>query len=99
MKQSEEDVISALKLIATESINLNEEAFYHMFNHAGIVGAVKDIVYLMFVNKVDMYSEKDDDVFAAISLVREFCQELDKYGEVRYDVKFDSDEYIKSLKK
>lgn len=95
MKQSKEDVISALELIATKSLNIKEKAFYHMFNHSGIVGAVKDIVYLMFVNKKETYTETDDMIYEAMLLVREYCGELDKYGEVHFDIKYGGEEYNK----
>ena len=94
MNCTKNDVVSALKFIATKSLKLKEEAFDAMLKYDGITKTSKDIIYLMFVNDTEKKT-KDEYIIICIYIVKEYCKELQKYGEVHYEVEFESEQYFK----
>ena len=74
MNCTKNDVVSALKHIATKSHKIKEEAFDAMFKHSGIIETSKNIIYLMFVNETEKKT-KDEHIKICIYIVKEYCKE------------------------
>lgn len=65
-----------------------ERATELLLVNVGLNSTVKELTCKMFVENKQQYFEKDDDVYEAISLIREYCQEMLKNGEVNFDVPY-----------
>ena len=67
----------------------------NIFNHPtelkiqlfGLFETVKNLSYQMFIINYNQYFEKDDNVFQAVNLLREYCIEMKEYGEVKFNDK------------
>lgn len=70
-------------IIVGKSLGM-ERATELLLVNVGLHSTVKELIYKMFVENKQHYFEKDDDVFQAISLIREYCQEMSKNGEVKF---------------
>jgi uncharacterized protein YpmS len=86
MKESKKQLEKAIVILA-ESLNM-KEATELLLIKVGIHSTVKELTYKMFVENRQQYFEKDDKVFEAISLIRKYCQEMSKNGEVNFDVPY-----------
>lgn len=86
MKESKKELEKAI-IIVGKSLGM-ERATELLLVNVGLHSTVKELTYKMFVNNKQQYFEKDDDVFEAISLIREYCQEMSKNGEVNFDVPY-----------
>ena len=98
MKQSQDQVKKAI-LVIGKYLNgeMGEKCYKGIMDspNGHLPEMVKIVVYDLFTNKIEQYYVKEDEVFEAITLVREYAIELQKQGFVKFDEPFDSDEYIK----
>lgn len=83
MKESKKQLERAI-LIVGESLNMKETAELLLIN-VGVYSTIKELTYKMFVENRQQYFEKDDNVFESISLIRKYCREMSKNGEVNFD--------------
>ena len=86
MKESKKQLETAIVIVG-ESLNM-KEATELLLITAGVNSIVKELTYKMFIENRQHYFEKDDNVFEAISLIRTYCQEMSKNGEVNFDVPY-----------
>jgi hypothetical protein len=83
MKQTKKQLEEAI-LIVGDSLNMKDITEILLVN-VGIHSTIKELSYKMFVENKQQYFEKDDNVFEAISLIRKYCQEMSKNGEVEFE--------------
>lgn len=86
MKESKKQLEKAIVTVG-ESLNMKEATELLLVN-VGVYSTVKELTYKMFVENRQQYFEKNDNVFEAISLIRTYCQEMSKNGEVNFDVPY-----------
>lgn len=86
MKESKKQLEKAIVTVG-ESLNM-KEATESLLISAGLHSTIRELTYKLFVEDRQQYFEKDDSVFYAISLIRAYCQEMTKYGEVNFDVPY-----------
>lgn len=86
MKNSKKQLENAI-IIVGESLNMKEATEILLVN-VGINSTIRELTYKMFTENKQQYFEKDDNVFEAISLIREYCKEIAKNGEVKFDVPY-----------
>jgi hypothetical protein len=86
MKESKKQLETAIVIVG-ESLKMKEATELLLIN-VGVYSTVKELTYKMFVENRQQYFEKDDNVFEAISLIRTYCQEMSKNGEVNFDVPY-----------
>ncbi len=86
MKESKKQLEEAVVIVG-ESLNMKEATELLLIN-VGVYSTIKELTYQMFVEDRQQYFEEDDNIFGAMSLIREYCQEMSKNGQVNFDVKF-----------
>jgi hypothetical protein len=86
MKESKKELEKAI-IILGESLNMKEATEILLIN-VGVHSTIKKLIYKMFTLNRQQYFEKDDKVFDSISLIRKYCEEMSKNGEVNFDVPF-----------
>ena len=86
MKESKKELEKAI-IIVGESLNI-KEATEQLLINVGIYSTIRELTYIMFTQNRQQYFEKDDKVFDSISLIRKYCEEMSKNGEVNFDVPF-----------
>lgn len=86
MKESKKELEKAI-IILGESLNMKEATEILLIN-VGVHSTIKELTYKMFTLNRQQYFEKDDKVFDSISLIRKYCEEMSKNGEVNFDVPF-----------
>lgn len=86
MKESKQDLERAIITVG-KSLGI-ERATELLLVNVGPHSTVKELTYKMFVENKQQYFETDDDVFDAISLIRKYCQEMSKNGEVNFDAPY-----------
>ena len=86
MKESKKELEKSIVIVG-ESLNMKEATEILLIN-VGVHSTIRELTYKMFTINRQQYFEKDDDVFEAISLIREYCQEMSKNGEVNFDVPY-----------
>lgn len=86
MKESKKELENAIITVG-KSLGMGR-ATELLLTNVGLHSTVKELAYKMFVENKQQYFEKNDDVFEAISLIREYCQEMSKNGEVNFDVPY-----------
>lgn len=82
MKETKKQLEDAIVIVA-DSLNMKDAVELLLIN-VGIYSTVKELVFKMFVEDKQSYFEKDDNVFEAISLIRKYCQEMSRDGEVNF---------------
>jgi hypothetical protein len=55
--------------------------------NVGMYSTIKELIYKMFVLDRQPYLEKDDRVFEAMTLIKKYCQEMGRNGEVIFSQK------------
>jgi hypothetical protein len=85
MKESREQVEAAIILLG-ESLDIKTSAELLLIN-VGIHSTIKELIYKMFVLDRQPYFEKDDRVFEAMTLIKKYCQEMGRNGEVIFSQK------------
>jgi hypothetical protein len=85
MKESREQVEAAIILVG-ESLNMKIATELLLIN-SGIHSTIKQLIYIMFVLDRQPYLEKDDRVFDAMTLIKKYCQEMGRNGEVIFSQK------------
>lgn len=83
MKESKKELEKAI--IIGESLNM-KVAIEILLVNVGIHSTIRELTYKMFTLNRQQYFEKDDKVFDSISLIRKYCEEMSKNGEVNFDV-------------
>jgi hypothetical protein len=96
MKESQKQVRDAV-LIMGKALDI-EKITELLLSNVGMQTTIKELMYKAFLKNWHDYFEKDDKVFYATQLVREYCNEYEREGEVKFDVPFDNDLYIKTQK-
>lgn len=86
MKESKKQLEKAIVIVG-ESLNMKEATELLLIN-VGVHSTIKELTYKMFVENRQQYFEKDNNVYEAISLIRNYCQEMAKNGEVNFDVPY-----------
>ncbi len=86
MKESKKELEKAIIEVG-KSLNMGKSTELLLIN-VGVHSTVKELTYQMFVQNKQQYFEKDNNVFEAISLIRKYCQEMSKNGEVNFDVPY-----------
>lgn len=86
MNESKKQLEKAIITIA-KSLGMETPTELLLVN-VGLHSTIKELTYKMFVENHHQYFEKNNDVFEAISLIREYCQEMSKNGEVNFDVPY-----------
>jgi len=86
MKESKKELEKAIIEVG-KSLNMGR-ATELLLTNVGVHSTVKELTYQMFVQNKQQYFEKDDNVFEGISLIRTYCQEMAKNGEVNFDVPY-----------
>jgi 5,10-methylene-tetrahydrofolate dehydrogenase/methenyl tetrahydrofolate cyclohydrolase len=86
MKESKKELEKAI-IIVGESLGM-EKATELLLKNVGLHSTIKELTYVMFVRNKQQYFEQDDAVFEAISLIRNYCEEMSKNGEVNFDVPY-----------
>lgn len=86
MKESKKELEKAIVIVG-ESLNMKEATEILLIN-VGVHSAIRELTYKMFTLNRQQYFEKDDKVFDSISLIRKYCEEMSKNGEVNFDVPF-----------
>jgi hypothetical protein len=86
MKESKKELEKAI-LIVGESLKLKVNTELMLIN-LGSYTTIKELVYQMFIQDRQQYFEKNDNVFEAISLIKKYCQEMSKNGEVNFEVPY-----------
>lgn len=86
MKESKKVLENAIITVG-KSLEM-ERATELLLTNVGVDSTVKELTYKMFTENRQQYFEKDDDVFEAICLIRKYCQEMSKNGEVNFDVPY-----------
>jgi hypothetical protein len=86
MKESKKELEKAI-IIVGESLNIKEATEILLVN-VGVHSTIRELTYKMFTLNRQQYLEKDDKVFDSISLIRKYCEEMSKNGEVNFDVPF-----------
>jgi hypothetical protein len=86
MKESKKELEKAIVIVG-ESLNMKEATELLLIN-VGIHSTIRELTYKMFTLNRQQYFEKDDKVFYSISLIRKYCEEMSKNGEVNFDVPF-----------
>jgi 5,10-methylene-tetrahydrofolate dehydrogenase/methenyl tetrahydrofolate cyclohydrolase len=86
MKESKKELEKAIIAVG-ESLGMKKPIELLLIN-VGVHSTVKELTYQMFVQNKQQYFEKDDTVFEAISLIRKYCEEMSKNGEVNFDVPY-----------
>lgn len=86
MKQSKKELEKAIVAVG-KSLDM-ETSTIILLNNIGVYSTIKELTYKMFTENKQQYFEKDEDIFEAISLIREYCQEMSKKGEVSFDVPY-----------
>ena len=84
MKESKKELEKAIITVG-KSLEM-EKSIELLLVNIGVYSTIKELTYQMFVQNKQQYFEKDDDVFEAISLIREYSKEMSKNGEVNFDV-------------
>ncbi len=85
MKHSSEDLKKAC-LIVGESIGI-EKQIPLLLHNVGLYSTIQRIVFTMFVKDKQQYLETDDNVYNAIQMIKEYCNEMTLNGEVIFDFK------------
>ena len=86
MKESKKELEKAIVIVG-ESLNMKEAAELLLVN-VGVYSTIRELTYKMFTENKQQYFEKDDNVFSSISLIRKYCEEMSKNGEVNFDVPY-----------
>lgn len=86
MKESKKELEKAIGIVG-ESLNMKEATEMLLIN-VGVHSTIRELTYKMFTLNRQQYFEKDDKVFDSISLIRKYCEEMSKNGEVNFDVPF-----------
>lgn len=86
MKESKKELEKAI-IVVGKSLFM-EKPTELLLKNVGVHSTVKELTYQMFVQNKQQYFENDDAVFEAISLIRKYCEEMSKNGEVNFDVPF-----------
>ena len=86
MKESKKELEKAI-IVVGKSLGM-ESPTELLLKNVGAHSTVKELTYQMFVQNKQQYFEKDDVVFEAISLIRKYCEEMSKNGEVNFDVPY-----------
>lgn len=86
MKESKKQLEKAI-IIVGESLNMKEATEMLLIN-VGAHSTIRELTYKMFTLNRQQYFEKDDAVYEAISLIRKYCEEMSKNGEVDFDVPY-----------
>lgn len=86
MKESKKELEKAIVIVG-ESLNMKEATELLLIN-AGVHSTIRELTFKMFTLNRQQYFEKDDKVFDSISLIRKYCEEMSKNGEVNFDVPF-----------
>lgn len=84
MKQSKQELEQAIIKVG-ESLNM-KEATVLLLNNVGIHSTIRELTFKMFTLDKQPYFEQDDDIFNSITLIREYCIEMLKNGEVSFSV-------------
>jgi len=74
-------------VIVGESLNI-KDATEELLINVGVYSTIRELIFKMFVLNKQDYFEKDDTVFKSIQLIRLYCLEMSKNGEVNFDVPF-----------
>jgi hypothetical protein len=85
MKESREQVEAAIILVG-ESLDMKTATELLLIN-VGMYSTIKELIYKMFVLDRQPYLEKDDRVFEAMTLIKKYCQEMGRNGEVIFSQK------------
>ncbi len=86
MKESKTELIKAI-IIVGKSLEI-KEATEFLIPNMGIYATIKELIYKMFTENRQQYFEQNDTIFEAISLMRKYCVEMSKHGEVNFDVPY-----------
>lgn len=86
MKESKIQLEKAIVIVG-ESLDMKEATELLLLN-VGAYSTIKEITFKMFTLNKQQYFETDDNVFNAISLIRSYCEEMLKNGEVTFDVPY-----------
>ena len=86
MKQSKQEVESAVIRVG-DSLDIGSSV-RELLKNTGIHQTIKEVVYKAFVvNKME-YFETNEDTFEAYQIIRAFCKETAKNGEVVFNVPY-----------
>jgi len=86
MKESKKELENAIIVIG-ESLGM-KTATELLLTNVGVHSTIKELTYKMFVECKQQYFETDDNVFNAITMIRSYCKEMSKNGEVNFDTKY-----------
>lgn len=86
MRQSIKELENAIVVVGT-SLNMGE-ATKLLLVKAGHYSTIRELLFKLFTENRQDYFEKDDNVYQAIQLIRTYCQEMSKNGEVKFDVPY-----------
>ena len=99
MKNSKQELKDAIMTIGKHISEDSGKSYVTLMESSDISlpRMVEFVSHDLFVNHIEQYFVKDQDVFDAISMVRKYCIELKKNGSVEFNEEFDSDKYMASL--
>lgn len=80
MKESKKQVEQAIMVVA-KSLDIEEVVDLLLVN-VGIYSTIRELVLKLFTENRQDYFERDDVVYEAIQLIRKYCQEASKNGEI-----------------
>lgn len=85
--QESQNQLKAAIIIVGESLNMKEATELYLHN-VGVYSTIRELTYKMFIEDKQQYFEADDRVFEAVSLIRKYCREMSKNGEVNFDAPY-----------
>lgn len=83
MKASSEEVRKAIIKFG-EVLNM-ELSTPILLKNVGFYSTIKELTMVAFTQNYSDYFEKDNETFNAIKLIKEYCREMYKNGEVNFD--------------
>lgn len=86
MKESKKQVEEAL-IIVGESLGIKKSVELLLIN-VGLHSTVREITYKIFTENKQDYFESDDKVFDSLQLIRTYCKEMSKNGEVNFEIPY-----------
>ena len=86
MKESKKELEKAIVIVG-ESLNMGKATELLLAN-VGVHSTIRELTFKMFTENKQQYFEKDDNVFNATTLIREYCKEMSINGEVNFDVPY-----------
>lgn len=80
MKETKKEIENAI-IVVGELLGIEEETKLLLTN-IGVHSTIKELTYQMFLQNKQRF--EDANFFEAISLIKEYCEEMSENGEVKF---------------